>query len=345
MLPHAFAVLKTKSFIRKKIRKWEADYIARRMFDDFPDAKTETSNFAENDPLGKVLYIRAVRNETVEGDRVIDLKMVFGQKCIFAAAINRNAKRDDRETQRYLNSLSLMPSLDALNSEPEAAQAALACAAAYDKGEFASTIREFQTIGEQAKTATEFNVLYAQGRGAPEEEVKDIGWHSAARHAADQGHPVAQFCLGLAYRYGLGVPQDGRQAATWYHYASNQGVNEATYNLARMYLRGEGVLQDTDNAHGLLDTAALRGHAKAQAALADMYENGWVDRVRGRRIMQGTDYVQAYFWYSLALLNPASDRETLGTVRSKLDSLIGKMTPTQIAVGQQAVHDWTSKAQ
>ena len=55
------------------------------------------------------------------------------------------------------------------------------------------------------------------------------------------------------------------------------------------------------------------------------------------------DNVQAYFWDSLALTNPAIDSETLGMVRSNRDVLVAKMTLTQFAVAQKAVHEWRSK--
>ena len=53
-----------------------------------------------------------------------------------------------------------------------------------------------------------------------------------------------QFCIGLMYYYGLGVPQDYEKAADWWRKAAMLGHAEARLNLAPMYDYGLIAPQD-----------------------------------------------------------------------------------------------------
>ncbi len=55
-------------------------------------------------------------------------------------------------------------------------------------------------------------VLYAHGRGVPQDNAEALRWY---RLAAAQGLADAQFFLGFMYAEGLGVPQDDVQAHMW----------------------------------------------------------------------------------------------------------------------------------
>lgn len=67
-----------------------------------------------------------------------------------------------------------------------------------------------------------------------------------------QGHPDAQFCLGMCYRDGEGVLQDYSEAAEWFSKAVNQGHSGAMINLGLMYLNGLGVPQNYPKAMELI---------------------------------------------------------------------------------------------
>ena len=54
----------------------------------------------------------------------------------------------------------------------------------------------------------------------------------------------AQYNLGVSYAYGLGVPEDSKEAVTWYRLAVEQGHAKAQYNLDWMYFNGEGVPEE-----------------------------------------------------------------------------------------------------
>lgn len=94
--------------------------------------------------------------------------------------------------------------------------------AAYEKGDYATALREWQPL-------------------------------------AEQGNAFAQFNLGAMYAKGQGVPQDDKAAAQWYRRAAEQGNARAQNNLGMMYIIGQGVLQDYAYAHMWANIAASGG--------------------------------------------------------------------------------------
>jgi hypothetical protein len=58
---------------------------------------------------------------------------------------------------------------------------------------------------------------------------------------AEQGDPAAQWRLGRMYYYGLGAQLDWAEALDWYRKAAEQGHAAAQYDLGNMYYRGLGV--------------------------------------------------------------------------------------------------------
>ena len=74
------------------------------------------------------------------------------------------------------------------------------------------------------------------------------------RKAADTGHDVALFNLGLTYASAL--PPDFAQAAVWYRKAADKGNVAAQINLGSMYSSGEGVPKDFVLAYMWAELAA-----------------------------------------------------------------------------------------
>lgn len=88
---------------------------------------------------------------------------------------------------------------------------------------------------------------------------------------ANQGHPIAQFNLGVKYDFGQGVDKDPVQAVRWYRLAAAQGHGGAQYNLGGMYFEGVGVQRDLVRAtmwFTLSAEAGVAGAAKNRAVLA-----------------------------------------------------------------------------
>jgi len=77
---------------------------------------------------------------------------------------------------------------------------------------------------------------------------------------ADQGSRDAQYNVGLAYEEGKGVPQNYAEAAKWIERAANQGQVEAQHDLGAMYGRGEGVKRDYIQAYKWMSICAAKGN-------------------------------------------------------------------------------------
>jgi len=79
------------------------------------------------------------------------------------------------------------------------------------------------------------------------------------RKAAQQGHPAAQYCLGLMYRRGQGLEQDPAKSAGWHRKAAEHGHQAAQFNLADSYDRGVGVPHDPVLAYVWFALAGAKG--------------------------------------------------------------------------------------
>lgn len=101
-------------------------------------------------------------------------------------------------------------------------------------------------------------------------KIMDYDLETAAAwfyRAAEQGHPGAQFNLGLLYAEGHGVPQDSAKAVEWFSKAAAQGNVDAQNNLGVMYLIGEGVAKDTQKSIEWFEKAAAQGNQDAKENL------------------------------------------------------------------------------
>lgn len=118
------------------------------------------------------------------------------------------------------------------------------------------------------------------------------------RLAGNQGYGPADCQIGTMYEYGIGVPQDYKQAEEWfikggpygdaqwhlltmYEHMANEGDIEAQYKLGLQYRYGGSVDQwdpsfgiDYKQALSLFRKLAEQGHADAQFELAQMYNDG-----------------------------------------------------------------------
>jgi TPR repeat protein len=128
--------------------------------------------------------------------------------------------------------------------------------AAYERGDYVTALKEWRPLAEQGDAATQHNLglMYANGEGVPENDVKAVEWYSKA---AKQGFAAAQYNLGLKYDEGTGVPENDAEAVKWYRKAAEQGHAKAQNNLGLMYANGEGVPEN--------DVEALKWYSLAKA--------------------------------------------------------------------------------
>jgi hypothetical protein len=87
---------------------------------------------------------------------------------------------------------------------------------------------------------------YYYGDGVQQNEEKAAALY---QHAAEQGHPEAQYMLSVCCRNGKGIGQDHAQAARLLRKAAEQGSTSAQYDLALAFKYGQlGVQQDAAQA-------------------------------------------------------------------------------------------------
>lgn len=94
--------------------------------------------------------------------------------------------------------------------------------AAYKDGNLEAALKEWRPLAEQGDANAQYSlgVMYANGRGVPQDYAEALKWY---RLAAEQGDVNAQNNLGVIHQYGQGVPQDYVSAHIWYNLASANG--------------------------------------------------------------------------------------------------------------------------
>mgnify|MGYP002673454255 CR=1 FL=1 len=137
------------------------------------------------------------------------------------------------------------------------------------------------------QTAIEVAELVKEG-----EKFYDMGLYRDAfkklHQAAEQGHVLSQYNIGVMYKKGQGVDINFKEAAKWYLKAANQGFTEAQYNIGVMLYEGKGVEQNYKEAFNWFLKAANSGNVNAQRELGSMYIDG-----KGVE----PDFDQAVYWY------------------------------------------------
>ncbi len=129
--------------------------------------------------------------------------------------------------------------------------------AAYDRGDYATALREWRPLAEQgdAEAQNSLGYMYSHGEGVTQDHAEAAKWY---RKAAEQGLALAQYNLGLAYDNGQGIPQDYAEAMKWFRKAAEQGYAKAQYSLGVIYGYGEGTPQDYAHAYMWFKLAVSR---------------------------------------------------------------------------------------
>jgi TPR repeat protein len=130
-------------------------------------------------------------------------------------------------------------------------------------------------------------LAYDYGQGLAPDATAARGWCQKASEAA---HPLGQYLMSAAYRYGnYGTPTDIDRAQELVAAAAENGDARAMHFIGTAYLNGsDGFPNDNDLALVYLRQAAEKSHRDSQFNLAWMYENG-------RGVPQ--DYATALVWY------------------------------------------------
>lgn len=118
--------------------------------------------------------------------------------------------------------------------------------------------------------------------------------------SAVQGYAPAQYNIGVAYRYGRGVPQNLQKAIEWYKKSANQGVVQTQVNLGMSYLSGQGGEVNYVSAKEWFMKAAEKNNSIAIFNIGQLYFYG---------LGVPKDYIKSEIWLRKAL--------NLGSMRAK----------------------------
>lgn len=161
-----------------------------------------------------------------------------------------------------------------------------------------------------------------------EYSIADI---AAAAEAAD---PVAEYLLGYAYNFGLGVRRDVGEALTWLERSAAQehpgGMTELAYFLQQEAGDAANTHSDEERdamearALALYEAASEQGYAKAQShlALALMWGTlGVLDYDRGQDLLESASAAgHVYATYALAMYGEDAREAGMARLREIADS-------------------------
>src|SRR5437899_1753651 len=94
------------------------------------------------------------------------------------------------------------------------------------------------------------------------------------KRGAAEGHPAAQFFLGLCHAYEVAVPLDSLEALRLVQLSAEAGFPPAQTQLALQYEEGREVKSNPTEAMRWYTRSAEAGFVLAQYRLAWMYEGG-----------------------------------------------------------------------
>lgn len=193
--------------------------------------------------------------------------------------------------------------------------------AAYEAGDYLTTIQEWKPIAESGDAKLQYNlgIIYEAMQAFTEAAL----WY---RLAADQGMSVAQSALGYKYLEGQGVVQSFVESLKWYRLAADQGSAEGQRRLGEAYALGNGVAQDFSEALKWSLKSAKQGHAAAQTGVGMAYAGGHgVDQ----------DKILGYMWLTLSVDTFGADSEHANTATAWLTVLSNTMTTAEVSLGQE----------
>lgn len=225
-----------------------------------------------------------------------------------------------------------------------------------EAADFVSAIQAKADKGDAVAERT-LGYWYQSGQFVKQDYAEALKWY---RKASDQGEPDAEYWLGFLYFLGHGVAKDTKTAYFW------MSVFEQNDSIDPSRGRQLGNLVDrNDVAKGLTteekageDTRVkewLRVHqkaiqqarydqrvaaVKAAAEQGDARQEYWLGRFYGRGFGVSQDYVEAYFWLSLAASRNIHDALTI----SARDATARRITAEQKASADKRVAEWLKDA-
>lgn len=140
--------------------------------------------------------------------------------------------------------------------------------------------KEEQRIAQakRLEAEREAELLYQKGEdayyGRNGVQKNDVEAISQYRLAAELGHEIAQYKLGVMYEEGRSVFRNYTEAAKWFRMAAERHYVPAEYKLGAMYEEGRGVNKNNVEAAKWFKKAAQKDNVTAQRRLGVMYAEG-----------------------------------------------------------------------
>lgn len=179
-----------------------------------------------------------------------------------------------------------------------------------------------------ARSQFEVAAIYSEGRAVPQDNKQAATWYE---RAAAQGFVPAEYRLGNLYETGSGIAKDPEQARLWYQRAAEAGNRMAMHNLAALYAGGQFGKQDFVSAANWFQQAADRGMKDSQFNLGMLY-------ARGLGVPQNLE--TSYKWFALAAstgdTEAAKARDNIGR---SLDAAAIKRVTAEVAAWKPAPID------
>lgn len=158
---------------------------------------------------------------------------------------------------------------------------------AYDKGDYATAIKEWLPVAQKGDRNALFNLgqVYRMGKGVPKNfDLAERYYLEAAR----LGHPAAQGNLGTLYYFGKAdhKPQY-EDAVKWWRLAAGNGDPRSQYMMGVLYFNGRFVERDVVTAYAWMSLASqsrLKEAVDAESKMAEFLTP--VEKASANRLAQ-----------------------------------------------------------
>ena len=117
----------------------------------------------------------------------------------------------------------------------------------------------------------ELGLKYRDGDGVEQDGNKAVEWLTKA---ANKGSTQAKFNLGYMYKDGDGVPLNYSKAIEWFTLAADEGDMNSLVWIGILHQRGHGFTQDFSKAAECYSVAASKGDSYGQYNLGTFYRDG-----------------------------------------------------------------------
>jgi localization factor PodJL len=132
-------------------------------------------------------------------------------------------------------------------------------------------VNAMKMVADQGYSPAQFQMsrIYEgeNGRLVPPDKSQARLW---SQRAAESGHALAMYNLGLMLYNGEGGAQDTPAATFWFRKAADLGVVDSYFNLGHIYMQGEGVPINLTESYKWFTISSKAGDSEAKLALAEI---------------------------------------------------------------------------